>query len=445
MIKKLAILSALIISGGFLYRFTAAGTTETEFRNIDPLVSESEDLKIWMVTDIHYISPELHDVGSAFAQMKASAAGKDLAHIDSVMQALVWEAAIEKPDLLIVSGDLTFNGEYQSMVDLAAYFEQVEANGTQVSVIPGNHDIHSGWARKFEGPEMKPTKQVSPDDFRELFADFGFDLAINQDPNSLSYAIEPATGYPILMMDTNIYTDTENTSSPTVEGKIKMETAAWLSDYFQVHNAKMWVGHHPLLSHNDSKRTGHTLVNADEINPLLKEQGITALFAGHIHAQNISSDADTREVITGALSIFPNSVGEITISPEGLNYSHRELAVEEWAQATNQTDPDLLDYKQTAYDIFYEDGATLGLRQMFEEQWYEETYEEDVMDFVGRLNVRYFSGQDFETDETLETHPGYKIIQENSDGFLKRYSTRSLQDIDLDDRNLFIPNDFLVK
>ena len=34
---------------------------------------------------------------------------QDLEHVPDMMEALVWEAAKEQPDLLIVSGDLTFN------------------------------------------------------------------------------------------------------------------------------------------------------------------------------------------------------------------------------------------------------------------------------------------------------------------------------------------------
>lgn len=444
--RKAAILLALILSGGFIYNVsTTTDSEETKNKEITPLVNEESDLTIWMVTDIHYIAPELHDNGAAFARMKATAAGKDLANIDSVMQALVWEAAIEKPDLLIVSGDLSFNGEYESMVGLAQYFKQIEENGTQVSVIPGNHDIHSSWARRFVGTEMEKTKQVSPADFRELFAEFGYDLATHQDPESLSYVIEPKPNYPIMMMDTNIYSETETSETPITEGEIKIETAAWLAEYFEENTSSIWVGHHPVLAHKNSDRTGHTLENADEINALLNEQGINTLFAGHIHTQNISSDGATREIITGALSIFPNSIGEITLNDDGLTYNHRELAVEEWAKETNQTDPELLEYSKTSHDIFYEDGATMALMQMFEEQWYEEKFEADVMDFVGLLNVRYFSGLDFGKDEELANHPGYKIIQENSNGFLKEYSTRSLEDKDLDDRNVFIPNNYLVK
>lgn len=231
--KKLKLPLLLILSGLFLYGLNiATGSTVSKWQRVDPLVAEQEDLKIWLVTDIHYISPKLHDDGAAFADAKVSGEGKDLEHIDSIMQALVWEAANAQPDLLIASGDLTFNGEYQSMVEMADYFKQIEANGTQVSVLPGNHDINNSWAKSFASGEKSDTKQVSPEAFRELFADYGFDLAIYQDPQSLSYVIEPKPGYPILMMDTVVYRQTETSKDPVTEGALKVETADWLADYF---------------------------------------------------------------------------------------------------------------------------------------------------------------------------------------------------------------------
>ena len=51
--KKVAILFALILSGGFIYRLSSA-SNEEELQNkeISPLVEANEDLTIWMVTDI---------------------------------------------------------------------------------------------------------------------------------------------------------------------------------------------------------------------------------------------------------------------------------------------------------------------------------------------------------------------------------------------------------
>ena len=51
----------------------------------------------------------------------------------------------ERPKALLVIEDLTFNGEYQSFIDLAHFFKQIESLGTKVLVEPGNHDIADEW------------------------------------------------------------------------------------------------------------------------------------------------------------------------------------------------------------------------------------------------------------------------------------------------------------
>lgn len=449
--KKIFRAVAVLLGGLFLFGLNNQKDEERTVQPIAPLVAKDENLRIWMVTDIHYLSPELFDDGEAFARMQATSAGKDLEHVPAIMEALVWEAAKEQPDLLIVSGDLTFNGEYQSMVELAVFFKRIEKNGTQVSVIPGNHDIHSGWARKFEGGEMAVAAQATPEDFQEIFADYGYDLAISKDPESLSYVMEPKEGYPFLMIDTNIYSETKSTKAPKTEGRIKEETYAWLDGYFALQEKNQqtiqMVGHHPQLNHSGRLGGGLVLEDAEEATDYFAEKGIQTSFAGHIHAQDISGATDREvpfyEVVTGALSIFPNAIGEITLSDEELSYQRKSLDVEGWAEAAGITAPELLAYTQTSHDLFKRDGENMALQMMFEEQWHEESYEEAVMDYVGRMNVRFFSGEDYVEDESLLTewtsHAGYQIIQQNSDDFLKKYTNQLLQDKNLDDRNLVIP------
>lgn len=100
--------------------------------------------EIWVITDPHYLSPELHDQDVAFQKMQNTAAGKDLVYSKERMEALVAQVESERPKVLIVSGDMTFNGEYQSFIELAEFFKHIEALGTTVLVEPGNHDIADG-------------------------------------------------------------------------------------------------------------------------------------------------------------------------------------------------------------------------------------------------------------------------------------------------------------
>lgn len=411
----------------------------------------TKDLKIWTISDIHYLSPLLFDEGAAFAKMEATSAGKDIRHMPDLMEALIWKAEREKPDLLIVSGDLTFNGEYQSIVDLAGYFKQVEENGTQVCVIPGNHDIQSSWSRKFSGEKMEPADYILPEDFKTVFADYGYDLAVYEDPHSLSYVIEPKKGYPILMLDTNIYSKTKTVEAPLAEGEIRAETFFWLDRYFELQKQirqTFVFGHHPLLNHSGGEGGRFSLKNAEEAQRYFFAKGIRTSFSGHIHAQNITSKENEGtsfyEIVTGAFSVFPNSMGEIILTDEDLQYNRQKLEAAEWAEETEKEDDVLLDYGSFSYHLLKNDGEGLAAQQMAEERWYDPLLASDVEDFIGLLNVRYFSGEDYEENEEeiqeLMDHPGYQIIQENSKTFLKRYSNRLLQDQNLDDRSLTVPH-----
>ena len=170
--------------------------------------------------------------------------------------------------------------------------------------------------------------------------------------------------------------------------------------------------------------------NAEDATDYFAGKGVQTSFAGHIHAQDISEATDREapfyEVVTGALSIFPNAIGEITLTNEELAYQRKTLDIEGWAEVTGVEAPELLAYTQTSHDLFKRDGENLALQMMFEEQWHEEIYEEAVMDYVGKMNVRFFSGEDYVEDERSlgewTSHAGYQIIQQNSDNFLKKYT-----------------------
>ncbi|WP_161950644.1 metallophosphoesterase family protein, partial [Streptococcus suis] len=176
--------------------------------------------KIWIITDLHYLSQDLFDDGEAFSYIEKTAAGKDLRYGKERMEALVEQVGREHPSLLLVSGDLTLNGEKQSMVELAQYFTRIEEKGTEVLVIPGNHDVSSGWARAFKGDQQIVTDQVTAQQFAELFANHGYQQASSRDKASLSYLAKLFSNAWFLMIDSNIYSDGYGKGAPPTNGRI---------------------------------------------------------------------------------------------------------------------------------------------------------------------------------------------------------------------------------
>ena len=102
-------------------------------------------------SDIHYLSPELTDYGEAFQYDVDHGDGRLVTYIDQITDAFLEEVVEQHPDILILSGDLSSNGELASHEGLAEKLRRVEAQGIPVAVIPGNHDINNKRAYGYRG------------------------------------------------------------------------------------------------------------------------------------------------------------------------------------------------------------------------------------------------------------------------------------------------------
>ena len=79
-----------------------------------------EPVTILVATDPHFLAPSLTDGGEAFLSVVTHADGKYMQRIGEITDALFDRAASERPAALILSGDLTFNGERGSHEAFAA-------------------------------------------------------------------------------------------------------------------------------------------------------------------------------------------------------------------------------------------------------------------------------------------------------------------------------------
>ena len=84
-------------------RERTAVTTE----NFEPV----DHLSLMIATDLHYLAPELTDHGPYFQKVIQGADGKMTHYAEEIFDAFVQQTILEAPDALILSGDLTFNGE----------------------------------------------------------------------------------------------------------------------------------------------------------------------------------------------------------------------------------------------------------------------------------------------------------------------------------------------
>ncbi|MBC1762247.1 metallophosphoesterase [Listeria welshimeri] len=402
MIQFFKFVILLLISSSLFGCSSASDKTE----KITAPIEKDQDLSIIETTDVHYFAPSLTDNGAAFKQYVAAGDGKQLAYSDEITDAFLEDVEAKKTDVLIISGDLTNNGEKTSHEELAKKLAQVEKAGTQVFVVPGNHDINNPWARKFEKDKQLPTDTITPTDFSKIYGDFGYKDAISSDDFSLSYLAAPSSKVWLLMLDTAIYKTNMQQGTPTTEGGLTTGTLDWVkecSTLAEKNGAKLIpVMHHNLTNHSDVIQRGFTINYNQQVIDTLTAGNMKFSLSGHIHTQNIRTAKSTdgkeiTDIVTNALSVYPHKYGNITYSAKNKNFTYQsqKLDIESWAKEHGKTDKNLLNFDQFDYDTFYNSGydkAIMDLMTSDAYKTYSQSDKEKMADTMGLNNMYFFAG-----------------------------------------------------
>ena len=345
---------------------------------------EPEGVRVAVATDLHYLSPELTDNGELFTEIVSGADGKVMLYIDALVRAFAAQIAEEAPDALILSGDLTFNGERLSHEHLAAILSAVEASGVPVFVMPGNHDLYSGSAASFSGEGYELTNSVTAEEFAEIYGAFGYDEALSRDEDSLSYTARLSPGLILLMVDVNTY---------SYAGAVKQETLDWAEQQLAAAQESgeqvLAVTHQNLYAHNPYLSAGYIIENSIELYELYCEYGVRLNLSGHIHLQHILDSGDVCEIATSSLAVSPNQYGVLSFWDEGGGkYETRSVDVSSWAEGQGQTDENLLNFAEYSRQFF----RNTSLNQALSEAAGQENASE-LAGFYADVNENYFAGR----------------------------------------------------
>ena len=136
------------------------------------------------ISDPHYLSSSLFDY-ERLRNLMMKSDGKATHIMDKVMDEFVEEMKELKPDAVVITGDLTYNGEKQSHLELRSHLVPLQEEGIKVYVTVGNHDtLTSPYALLKEG--AVETEGTSPMEGEEIWSDFGYGKAEYQDGASSS-------------------------------------------------------------------------------------------------------------------------------------------------------------------------------------------------------------------------------------------------------------------
>lgn len=268
------------------------------------------NLRIAVMSDLHYLSPDMiadtEDFGHALNSDR-----KLLKESSAILNEMFDRVRADKPDILLVSGDLTKDGEQECHAALAKQLQQLQQDipGLKIYVINGNHDIRNYNAKNFNTADGKAVlaTRTEPEDFKRIY-DFvysdptviaTFTPAEGNKAGGLSYVARPVEGLTVIAMDTCRYSS-DNTSNGDDEhetsGAISADLEKWVIEQTTAAKARgdlvIGLEHHGLVPHFDVEPTilPMYLVNGYErIAQEYADAGMSVVFTGHMHAVDIAA------------------------------------------------------------------------------------------------------------------------------------------------------------
>ncbi len=264
-------------------------------------IKHQSPVKIAIISDLHVMAPELLvNEGSTFEAYLAKDR-KMLRESAEILDTLVDEILQLKPNLVLVTGDLTKDGERVSHQLVAAQLQRLVDAGVQVLVVPGNHDINNPDARTYDGDSATAVDTMTRAEFADIYHNMGYDNRSRRDSDTLSYCREVTGGLTILGIDACM--DRLNTfvsrgdarDHCKTSGRLEPSTQQWLVEQAAQATAAgqhvIAMMHHHLVPHfhmEDTLASPYMVDDAGQLCQRLVKAGVHAIFTGHLHISDVS-------------------------------------------------------------------------------------------------------------------------------------------------------------
>lgn len=259
---------------------------------------KTEGVKFMVLSDLHYMHPDiLVKEGKAFDEYNAEEC-KLLRESGAILDAAVERIREQRPEFVIVCGDMSKDGEVICHEHVAEVFRKLEAEtSTKVLVVPGNHDMNNPHSMYYNGDKTTPAVSANEAKFAEIYASSGYDLAVERRGTSLDYMAYPAEGIAFIGVDSN---EKNTPEKLMVQGGLSGEQVNWITSMAQkAHGEGRYVimcMHHNLLDFYDNAQLirGANIANArydydnDALVDDISKAGIDVVFSGHSHMHSIT-------------------------------------------------------------------------------------------------------------------------------------------------------------
>ncbi len=246
-------------------------------------------LTITVFTDTHYYSKKIGIDGKAYdlANMKSQ---KLLAESGEVLKTAFEQILEDKEnDIVLISGDVTNNGEIYAHEEFIKMLRELKAKGKRVYVITATHDFQwEGVTAGYNGDKTCQIPAAKREMLFEMYREFGPDEAISVHQPSMSYIVQLCDGYRLFALN-----DDSNLNG---KSGFSDECFEWITQ--QAEKAReenqfiIAMTHHPLIAPSPIYEIigrGDMLGDYKTRIQQLADLGIQLIFTGHTHIQNVSA------------------------------------------------------------------------------------------------------------------------------------------------------------
>lgn len=275
-----------------------------------------QNLNFYLVTDTHFFDPSFKRSGAAYEKRSISDQ-KCVAETPAIIDAGFKQIADDKEtNIILIPGDLVYRGEYQSHIGLRNRIYKLKEQGKKIYLITARHDYDDNDSFEFDGDKMLPVKAMPRDELRDFYKDFGFDGAISEHKESMSYVAQLADGIRLLALN--------------CDGDCKDFKGLWdnqmkwaleqIEDAHRTGNYIFAMTHYPLLPFSPIMNliSDSHLTDWEKRANQFADAGLDLIFTGHMHAQAVTEYVTENgnkitDVQTGCFVGCPCAYRKVTI------------------------------------------------------------------------------------------------------------------------------------
>ena len=242
-------------------------------------------------------------------------------------------------DTVLITGDLTDNGEINSHEDLLKIFEEYTQKGLRILVTTSTHDYRElkktkyskvdqnkglsyGYDENYEYKRFIPC--AKREDLRAWYAPYGRDKAVSEHVDSMSYTYDLDEKHRLIAINDDYIANEKNSHRGLNEEQLN-----WIIEQADIATREgkkiVCFTHHPILTPSPIyKLIGSHDIIADNIKlaNVLADNGINVIYTGHSHIHDIEYHKSENgnllyDISTGALVGSPPLMRKVDYLEDG--------------------------------------------------------------------------------------------------------------------------------